>query len=131
MKGITNIIRHPRAAVIMHDLCMVVVAWFAAGWMIENTSATALSNNSSTLTGILVVLLVQGTVLWATGLYKGLWRFASFQDLWNIARATVFGTVAILAVLALVRDPIISHWVPAILIYPVLLFVLLGLPRMC
>ncbi len=78
-----------------------------------------------------IVLVLQGSVLWATGLYKGLWRFASFPDMWNIARASIFGTVAIVAVLALVQGPAISHWMPTVLIYPVLLFVLLGLPRMC
>ena len=83
------------------------------------------------MTGLVIVLLLQGSVLWATGLYKGLWRFASFQDLWNIARASTFGTVAIVAVLALAQGSVISQWMPAILIYPVLLFVLLGLPRMC
>ncbi len=131
MKRIINIISHPRATVIIHDLSMVVVAWFATGWTIENTSAISLSNSSSTLTGLLVVMLLQGSVLWTTGLYKGLWRFASFQDLWNIARATAFGTVAIMAVLALVQGPVVTQWLPAALIYPALLFVLLGLPRMC
>ena len=37
----------------------------------------------------------------------------------------------IVAVLAVVQGPTISHWMPTVLIYPVLLFVLLGLPRMC
>ena len=131
MKRIIDVIRHPRAAVIVHDFCMVAVAWFVAVWLIENTSAIVVSSNSATLMGLLVVLVLQGSVLWATGLYKGLWRFASFQDMWNIARASTFGTVAIVAVLGLVEGPAISQWMPTVLIYPVLLFVLLGLPRMC
>ena len=131
MKRIIDIVRHPRAAVIVHDFCMVVVAWFSAVWLIESTSATPFHTNLSTLTGLLIVLVLQGSVLWATGLYKGLWRFASFQDMWNIARASTFGTVAILAVLAIVQGPALGQWIPAALIYPALLFVLLGLPRMC
>ena len=131
MKRIIDVIRHPRAAVIVHDFCMVAVAWFVAVWLIESTSAIVVSSNSATLMGLLVVLVLQGSVLWATGLYKGLWRFASFQDMWNIARASTFGTVAIVAVLGLVEGPAISQWMPTVLIYPVLLFVLLGLPRMC
>jgi FlaA1/EpsC-like NDP-sugar epimerase len=117
--------------VIVHDFCMVIIAWLAAGWLIESTPASPFDNNVSVLTGLLVILVLQGGVLWATGSYKGLWRFASFQDLWNIARACTFGTIAILGVLALIQGPVISEWVPAIVIYPVLLFVLLGLPRMC
>ena len=131
MKRIINIIRHPRAAVIVHDFCMVVLALFATVWFIESTSATPFSNNSPSLTGLFIVLALQGSVLWATGLYKGLWRFASFQDMWNIARASTFGTVAIMAALALVEGSTIIQWMPAVLIYPALLFVLLGLPRMC
>ncbi len=131
MKRIIDIVRHPRAAVIVHDFCMVAVAWFVAVWLIESTSAFTISSNLETLMGLSVVLVLQGVVLWATGLYKGLWRFASFPDMWNIARASTYGTVAIVAVLALVEGPAISQWMPTVLIYPVLLFVLLGLPRMC
>ena len=29
---------------------------------------------------------MQGLIFWWTGLYKGLWRFASLPDLWNIVR---------------------------------------------
>lgn len=42
-----------------------------------------------------VVLGAQALVLWWTGLYRGLWRFASFQDLWNIARAGAIGSLVI------------------------------------
>jgi len=131
MKRIIDIVRHPRAAVIVHDFCMVAVASFVVAWLIESTSAITFSSNLTTLMGLSIVLVLQGIVLWATGLYKGLWRFASFPDLWNIARASAFGAVAIVMALALVRGHEISQWMPTVLIYPVLLFVLLGLPRMC
>jgi len=131
MKRITDIVRHPRAAVVVHDLFMVFVAWFTAGWLIEVTSDTPLNSDSSAMAVLVIVLLLQGGALRATGLYKGLWRFASFQDMWNIARASAFGTVLIVAAAALAQGLAISHWLPAILVYPVLLFVLLGLPRMC
>lgn len=131
MKRIIDIIRHPRAAVILHDFCMVVIAWFVAAWLIESTAVITLTDNISNLMSLGIVLVLQGSVLWVTGLYKGLWRFASFPDMWNIARASIFGTVVIVSVLALVQGPAVSHWMPTVLIYPVLLFVLLGLPRMC
>ena len=131
MKRIIDIVRHPRAAVIVHDFCMVAVASFVVAWLVESTSAITFSSNLAALMGLSIVLVLQGSVLWATGLYKGLWRFASFPDLWNIARASAFGTVAIVMVMALVQGPEIGKWMPTVLIYPVLLFVLLGLPRMC
>lgn len=131
MKRIIDIVRHPRAAVVVHDFFMVLIAWLAAGWLIEGTSTLPFSSDFSAISGLFIILTLQGSVLWATGLYKGLWRFASFQDLWNIARASTFGVIAIVAVLALVQGSVIAESMPAILIYPVLLFVLLGLPRMC
>lgn len=131
MKTIVDIARHPRAAVVAHDLLMVVFAWLAAGWLTSGPGADPTNLTYTTLSGMLIVLLLQGGVFWATGLYKGLWRFASFQDLWNIARGCVFGTVAIVAALALARGPASHDWVPAVMVYPALLFVLLGLPRMC
>lgn len=136
MKRIIAILRHPRAAVVVHDLCMVLLAWYATGWLTERTAVISANPDTSIVftaffTGFLVVLLLQGGVLWATGLYKGLWRFASFQDMWNIARASVFGTVAIMAAMTLVTGLTINQWMPTALVYPALLFVLLGLPRMC
>ena len=131
MKRIINIIRHPRGAVVIHDIFMVVLAWFATAWLIEGTSAIQIGGSLSKLSGLLIVVVLQSSVFWAMGLYKGLWRFASFQDLWNIARASVFGTIAILAVLAVSQGPAVGQWMPAALTYPALLFVLLGLPRMC
>jgi len=132
MKRIIHIIRHPRAAVIVHDFCMVLLALFATAWLVESTPAVPFSNNLSALTGLIIVLVLQGSVLWATGLYKGLWRFASFQDMWNIARASAFGTVAIVVALVFVQGPaVIGQWIPAAMLYAALLFVLLGLPRMC
>ena len=131
MKRIIDIVRHPRAAVIAHDFCMVIVASFVVAWLVESTSEFTFSSNFTALMGLSIILVLQGSVLWATGLYKGLWRFASFPDLWNIARASAFGTVAIVMVMALVKGPSIGQWMPTVLIYPVVLFVLLGLPRMC
>ena len=112
MKRIVDIVRHPRAAVIAHDFCMVAVASFVVAWLIESTSAIIFTNDLTVLTGLVIVLVLQGSVLWATGLYKGLWRFASFPDLWNIARASAFGTIVIVMVLALVQGPAIGNGYP-------------------
>ena len=131
MKRITEIVRHPRGAVVGHDLLMVVLAWVAAQWVTGGSIASVATINDSNLTGLFIVLLLQGSVLSATGLYKGLWRFASFQDLWNIARASIFGTGVIVAALVFTQGSAISQWLPTLMMYPVLLFVLLGLPRMC
>jgi len=124
-------LNHPRAAVVVHDILMVVIAWFATGWMVDRISGSGASTGLNPISEILLVIGLQGAVLWITGLYKGLWRFASFQDMWNIARAVVIGSVLVLTALAILGGHLFSSWLPGVLIYPGLLFVLLGLPRMC
>lgn len=126
-----RILRHPRAAVIAHDLVMVVVSWLAAGWIMNRTGFTGILDSQPLMVQLLPVLIVQGAVLWFTGLYKGLWRFASFPDLWNIVRAATFGTILILAALALFYGKEVRPFLAPVLVYPAILFLTLGLPRMC
>ncbi|HEY8011129.1 MAG TPA: nucleoside-diphosphate sugar epimerase/dehydratase [Rudaea sp.] len=119
---------HPRLAVVLHDLAMVWLAWIATNLM-RYSFAPNLPPPFwfSPETGI--VVLVQGLVLWWTGLYKGLWRFASLPDLWNILRAGVLGALGIAVALFLYNR---LDTVPrgVLVVYPALLVVFLGVPRL-
>ncbi|MEJ8566798.1 nucleoside-diphosphate sugar epimerase/dehydratase [Elongatibacter sediminis] len=126
-----RILRHPRAAVVAHDLVMVAVSWLAAGSIVRYGDSAGIIASIPILAELAVILAIQGLVLWSTGLYKGLWRFASFPDLWNIARAALFGTILIIAALTLFFAAEIRQNLGAVLIYPGILFLMLGLPRMC
>ena len=99
--NLLRILRHPRAAVVAHDLVMVVVSWLAAGWLLRRDGLSGIIDTIPLFAELFLVLAVQGLVLWSTGLYKGLWRFASFPDLWNIARASTFGTLLIITALTI------------------------------
>ena len=127
--NVIRILHHPRAAVIAHDLVMVAVSWLAAGWII-NHGVSGIIGSLPLFLELILVMTAQGLVLWSTGLYKGLWRFASFPDLWNIVRAAIFGTVLIIAVLTVFYGAQVRQILPAVLIYPAILFLTLGLPRM-
>ena len=129
--NILQILRHPRAAVVIHDLFMVGVSWLAAGWIFHRSGIPLISQSQSLFMELAIVLIIQGLVLWSTGLYKGLWRFASFPDLWNIARAALYGTILIMAALAVMHGAEVQKVLGAVLIYPGALFLTLGLPRMC
>jgi FlaA1/EpsC-like NDP-sugar epimerase len=119
---------HPRIAVVLHDLGMVWLAWHAAnrvryGMLPDPPAIPWISQD------IIIVLVAQGAVLWWTGLYRGLWRFASLPDLWNIARAALFGTLLITVALFLEgRGEGLPRSVLAL--YPFALVLLLGTPRM-
>lgn len=119
---------HPRLAVVMHDLGMVWLAWIATNWL-----RYSLEPDPPPLTWftpeIGLVLLAQGLVLWWTGLYKGLWRFASLPDLWNIVRAGVLGALAI-AIALFLYNRLTTVPRAVLVIYPALLVVFLGTPRL-
>jgi FlaA1/EpsC-like NDP-sugar epimerase len=119
---------HPRTAVVAHDLGVTILAWWLA-----NTVRYAMLPYGQRLDLLdwktLIVLGVQAAIFYWTGLYKGLWRFASVPDLWNILRAVVAGAVGIyLALFLYDRMAGISRSV--LLIYPVLLAIFLGAPRL-
>lgn len=69
---------------------------------------------------LVVALPVQGTTFWLTGLYRGMWRFASMQDLVRILKSVLLGTLLVMLALFLVCR---LEGIPrsVILLYPVLL----------
>lgn len=118
---------HPRIAVVLHDLAMAALAWWIA-----KLSRYALKPDEIVGFGMLefpIVLLVQGLIFRWTGLYRSVWRFASLPDLWNIARAVVVGSLFIGVSLFLYNR---LEGVPrsVLVLYPLLLAALLGLPRL-
>ena len=119
---------HPRLAVVLHDLAMVWLTWTAITsfrWSFEQVRPELGLFGPE----IGLVLLAQGSIFWLTGLYKGLWRFASLPDLWNILRAAILGALAIAVTLFLYnRLATVPRTVLAV--YPFVLAVLLGLPRL-
>jgi FlaA1/EpsC-like NDP-sugar epimerase len=134
--NVLRILRHPRAAVVVHDLVMVAASWLAAGLIFQQSSfqqggANGIIHSIPLSSEILLVLFIQGVVLWSTGLYKGLWRFASFPDMWNVAKGAFLGTLLIIAVLAVSHGAEVRQVLSALLVYPGILFLTLGLPRMC
>jgi FlaA1/EpsC-like NDP-sugar epimerase len=119
---------HPRIAVVLHDLVMVWAAWFLTNWLRFNLLPDP-PPVAWLAPEVSVVVIAQGVILWWTGLYRGLWRFASLPDLWNIARGGVIGALAIALGLFLFNR---LEGVPrsVLIVYPLVLVVLLGAPRL-
>lgn len=118
----------PRIAVVLHDLAMVWLVWqglhrLRYGVMLHPPEMAWWS------TEIALVLAAQGLVFWQVGLYRGLWRFASVPDLWNIFKACALGLFAIVLGLFLYnRLNLVSRTV--LVLYPLVLMGLLGAPRL-
>lgn len=121
---------HPRLAVVMHDLVMVWLTWVAINsfrWSFELVSARPALDWFGAEIGL--VLAAQGLIFWFTGLYKGLWRFASLPDLWNILRAAVLGALLI-ALTLFIYNRLSTVPRTVLVVYPLCLALLLGLPRL-
>ena len=120
--------RLPRTMVITHDLAMVWLCWQGLHYLRYALQPTPqpMAPFSST---VLIVLVAQGLVSWRVGLYRGLWRFASVPDLFNIFKASLLGLLAVVVGLFFYsRLDLVSR--AALLLYPFVLTVLLGAPRL-
>ena len=118
----------PRLMVVGHDLLMVWICWQALHHLryavLDNAPAVPLWS-----TEIAILLLAQGLVFWQVGLYRGLWRFASVPDLWNILKASLLGLLAVVLGLGMYnRIESVPRLVLAV--YPFALVGLLGMPRL-
>lgn len=119
---------HPRLAVVAHDLTMVWVAWIAT-YAIRNSLLPEPQPVIWSGPEVVVLLAVQASVFWWTGLYRGLWRFASLPDLWNIVRAGAIGAVLV-AITLFLYNRLATVPRGVLLIYPAALVVFLGAPRL-
>lgn len=117
-----------RLAIAGHDLVMVFVAWLIA-YMVSYNFAVSAMDWQVFLHTLPIVLFGQGAVMWASGLYRGLWRFASIPDLWNIIRAALIGALSVTLIIFLYNR---LEGVPrsTLALYPVFLILLLGSPRL-
>jgi len=118
---------HPRVAVMLHDLAMAALAWWVAKLLRYAVRPEDVVHFR--WFEFPVVLLAQGLIFRWTGLYKGVWRFASLPDLWNILRAVVLGSTAVWLLLSMFNR---LQGVPRsmLLLYPVVLAMVLGAPRL-
>ncbi|AOH36928.1 polysaccharide biosynthesis protein [Luteimonas sp. JM171] len=122
------VIALPRLAIVAHDLLMVWLCWIGLHQFRLSMQPFA-PQVPLWSTEIALVLGVQALVLWRVGLYRGVWRFASVPDLINILKASLFGLLGIVFVLALSNrlEPVPRT---VLVMYPVVLTALLGMPRL-
>jgi FlaA1/EpsC-like NDP-sugar epimerase len=117
-----------KTQVILHDLFMSVLAWELA-WGARFNFDFPFPDWQKNIYTIPVLVLVQGIIFWRFHLYRGLWRFASLPDLWNIFRASIVGGLCLtLTFFILFRLEGIPR--SLLILYPFFLMFLLGAPRL-
>ncbi|HEY2345581.1 MAG TPA: nucleoside-diphosphate sugar epimerase/dehydratase [Xanthomonadaceae bacterium] len=118
----------PRTLIVLHDLGMVWVCWIGLDVLrfklVPGHVEVMLFSPK-----VALVLLGQGLIFWWSGLYRGLWRFASLPDLVNIGKASVLGLATIVLGL-FVADRLDMVPRSVLVLYPIVLVVLLGGPRL-
>ncbi len=118
----------PRAVILLHDLFMIGLAWELAWLTRFNFSIPAPDFWPAHLRALPLVVATQGLIVFRLGLYRGLWRFASLLDLWNIVRAALLGALCITLLLFVIYR---LEYVPrsVLILYPLFLMFLWGAPR--
>jgi O-antigen biosynthesis protein WbqV len=112
----------------VHDIFMAAVSFPLALYMRVGEGIQFYDLNSIILSS-LSFMLISAACFWYLGLYRGIWRYASLNDLSTIAKA-VTAAVAILFLVLLLTTRL--DWLPrsAPLIQWFLLMALLGGPRL-
>lgn len=118
-----------RLLVFLHDMLMIPAAWGLAYWMRFNLGYVPPEFIAEAIATLPLVVAVLGVVYWAFGLYRGVWRFASINDLVRIGQAVLVGTTALLFVLfALNRMAYVPRSMPALFV--IFQILLLAGPRL-
>lgn len=126
-----NRLIHPRLAVIAHDLFMIWASWLTARALsAPGSRGFDLPISALFLSEVPIIIVVQGAVFWFSGLYRGLWRFASLPDLWNLIRGALIGMVLVGLALWLLKPDTSLLKPQLLLIYPFALTAALGVPRL-
>ncbi|MDT8405924.1 MAG: nucleoside-diphosphate sugar epimerase/dehydratase [Methylococcales bacterium] len=119
-----------RLTVFVHDLFMVTLAWSGAYWLRFNLETLPKFFATHLQQDLPYVVLIQGSVFWALGLYRGVWRFSSMPDLIRIAQAALLGLVLI-TVSFFLYDRMYGVPRAVLPLYLLLLLLLLCIPRFC
>lgn len=90
MKKLFSLLK-TRFTVLLIDVLMIPIAWYGAYWLRFNLGKIH-ENVLLQATSILpFLLIIQATCFWVTGLYRGIWSFASLPDIIRILKAVFWG----------------------------------------
>ncbi len=116
------------ALAFLHDVAVAMAAFVLALLLRLGTQAVELLARDDLWIALIIFGLVSGAVFLGTGLYRGIWRYASLNDMLGIVRAATLAVLLFLPVTfmvtrleALPRSSLVITWL--------LLIALLSAPR--
>jgi FlaA1/EpsC-like NDP-sugar epimerase len=109
---------------VLHDLVVAALAWGLA-YLLRFNFDISHRFAAEMFRTLAWVVLMQGTVFWFSGLYRGLWRYASINDLRQIFLAVLTAAALVPLILWMFR---VHAVVPrsVLVIDPVLLLIFMG-----
>jgi FlaA1/EpsC-like NDP-sugar epimerase len=112
-----------------HDMAAAILAWYLAYWLRFNTDIPQF-NVPNMVTTMLWVVPLQAAVFFVSGMYRGIWRYASVPDLQRIALAVTLSLLIIALMLVMLphQEPPVPRSV--LLLDPMLLILFLGGSRL-
>jgi FlaA1/EpsC-like NDP-sugar epimerase len=114
------------AVAVLHDLAASALAWLLAYQLRFNFDVSEFYGEAM-FADLGWILPIQAFVSWRSGLYRGLWRFASLTDLRRILMATLVGALAVAMVVVLQQKTYVPRSV--IVLYPILLAAVMAASR--
>jgi FlaA1/EpsC-like NDP-sugar epimerase len=87
---------------ILHDIVAVTVAWLLAFWLRFNLEMPDVYSDQARAS-VLWVVPLYGVIFYSSGLYRGIWRYASLPDLQRIILAAGGGALAVPAMLFMLQ----------------------------
>lgn len=128
VKNLFRLLKKPAALALLHDTAMAAMAWLLAvtvrNWV--GTPGGVAATASLPITVLFVV--ISAVVFAVTGMYRGIWRYASLDDVMAILRGVTLALLSFILILFLLsRGAEISR--SSLFLVWILLVILLVLPR--
>lgn len=111
---------------IAHDIIAVMVAWIAAFWLRFNLDLPE-PYGAQALTPLIWVAPLYTAFFLGSGLYRGIWRFASLSDLQRIILSVAAGALAVPAMFFMLQIAVPRS---VLVMSPVLLVMIMGGSRL-
>ena len=112
-----------RVVAFVHDLCALVLCWFAAYWLRFNLELPE-SHLNAALLALPWLFAIHAPAYWLMGLYRGVWRYASVMDLRRIIIAVLVASGLVSGALLMTQIQGVPRSV--LILHPLLLILVMG-----